>query len=465
MKKCAYCWENVQDTAKKCRYCWEWFDEKHTIDSKEKVEHNINEKKPENSPEKELLIDQDNENHNKKVKKITSKTRLIWGIILSCSLIIIFILFTVISWIGTSIESDWFLDVSSYIMSFLSLISLVFLTPFWIYLLATNKWSDKKNENINNIEYIWFWERVWAHLIDSFLVYLIIPLFINLYYWFKNWQTIWYKIIWVKTFSVDWGKIKSASWLQLFFYPFLKILNILTLYIWFIMVWFTKKKQWLHNVVSNTVVVRVEKKNNKWLWIVIWIFISIIVFSILATIAFISLQWYSEDARQASKIAEQDSSITFEINNWLLINNFNKLINEEIDIETLSQINDDAERWFLTNKWNYILFIPEVLDWETAWIYADEANEKQNKLDLKSVVLWMWGKNITSEIKKIDWIVFYTFSYEIDIDWDLYYYFAIFWWKDLNFENIYVFWNKKEGVNIEWNSFLSNIRIDNIGEQ
>ena len=231
------------------------------------------------------------------------------------------------------------------------------------------------------------------------------------------------------------------------------------------MVWFTKKKQWLHNVVSNTVVVRVEKKNNKWLWIVIWIFISIIVFSILATIAFISLQWYSEDARQTSKIAEQDSSITFEINNWLLINNFNKLINEEIDIETLSQINDDAERWFLTNKWNYILFIPEVLDWETAWIYADEANEKQNKLDLKSVVLWMWGKNITSEIKKIDWIVFYTFSYEIDIDWDLYYYFAIFWWKDLNFENIYVFWNKKEGVNIEWNSFLSNIRIDNIGEQ
>lgn len=41
MKKCSYCWEQIQDIAKKCRFCWEWLEEKETHELKKTNEKQI----------------------------------------------------------------------------------------------------------------------------------------------------------------------------------------------------------------------------------------------------------------------------------------------------------------------------------------------------------------------------------------------------------------------------------------
>lgn len=195
--------------------------------------------------------------------------------------------------------------------------------------------------------------------------------------------------------------------------------------------------------------------------LLLWLFLWFIILPILATIAFISLQGYSEEARKATETEQQNYNILYKINNWLEINNSNKLINEEIDKETLFQINEDANKGFLTNKWNYTLFIPEELDKETSEIYSDEKNNEQNRMGLKSYIISIWWENIEGSIKKIDGITFYNFTYEVVIDSDTYYYYVIFWWKNLDFENIYIFWENKENIKIEWNFIIDNLKISN----
>ena len=188
-----------------------------------------------------------------------SKSKLILWIFFSTSLITIFLVSSIISWIlaiywlTDSIQQIW-----SYVVTILYIVSL-WLTPYWIYLLSSNWNSNIESLNDQYIVYSWFWIRLVAYIIDYLLSYLIIPLFFNLYYWFKDWQTIWYKIFWIRVYRIDWDKLSFPTWVQLFFYPFLKILNVFTLFIWFIMIWFTKRKQWLHNIINNTVVIKINK--------------------------------------------------------------------------------------------------------------------------------------------------------------------------------------------------------------
>ena len=104
-----------------------------------------------------------------------------------------------------------------------------------------------------HIIYSWFLDRTLASIIDLLLSLLIIPLFLNLYFWTKDGQTIWYKIFWIRVYNIDWDKLTFPSGGQLFFYPFFKLL-----YIWCIFILLTKRKQWLHNIISGTVVININ---------------------------------------------------------------------------------------------------------------------------------------------------------------------------------------------------------------
>lgn len=112
------------------------------------------------------------------------------------------------------------------------------------------------------------------------------------------------------------------------------------------------------------------------------------------TIFYIALQGYSEESRKSQEICQQYSNSQFNINNLLYIDNSRQIINEKIDYNTLKEIKEDANLWFLTNKWNYLIVIEEELDKETSETLKDETNINQNKLGFKSIILWMWWENI-----------------------------------------------------------------------
>ena len=187
---------------------------------------------------------------------VTRRKKLIMWFYFTISIILIFIIWSIV---------DWFLfitwvstNIINYLIWLLYLLSF-WLTIYWIVLLIQNSTIEKINFSEKDIEYSWFWRRLLAAFIDGIIWYLIIPLFINLYYWFRDWQTIWYKAMWIKVYKINWNEIKSATWLQLFFYPFVKIVNTFTIGIWYLMIAFTQKKQWLHNIINSTVVIKTNK--------------------------------------------------------------------------------------------------------------------------------------------------------------------------------------------------------------
>lgn len=270
-------------------------------------------------------------------------------------------------------------------------------------------------------------KRLWFNLwfILLFIVWIILEIWEEWSWWLI--YTLWLIILSIFRFKNLWRSWWYSLWLLVPFYD---------LYLLLLLIFVKKSK---------------AEKNNILIWLV-----SIYLFTILWTIAFIAFQGYSDEAEKVKEINAQ-----YFINKWLIINNSSLLINEELDSKTLSQINEDANKWFLTNKWNYTLFIPEKVDEETAKIYSDDINNEQIRLWLKSYILSIWWENIESDIRKIDWYTFYKFSYEVDIDGDIYYYYAIFWGKGLDFENIYIWWENKQNVKSDWDFIINNFIINN----
>ncbi len=178
----------------------------------------------------------------------------------------------------------------------------------------------------NTIEYSWFWKRVLAYMCDSWFNTLVIPMFVSIYYYYKDGQTLWYKVMGlsIKNSLYEWVKPggrrlfgrRLAKWYGLLLlvliiwfvssalipwadksilaleepWSFALILNriIWTLgLIWlFLLVFhrvlipFHKKSKWVHDMIAKTEVWKVWEKKTGWLvawiilfviWIIFWV--------------------------------------------------------------------------------------------------------------------------------------------------------------------------------------------------
>lgn len=200
-----------------------------------------------------VISENELEQHN------TMRKLFLWFLCL-LSIPILFIVQSVISMVIILLmRNSLFLFWVGIIFAFLLPIAFI-VTLYGIYLIFTCKKPDLFDIiELENIEYVGFWLRVWAWIIDIVVSWFIIPIFFNLYFWLKDGQTIWYKIIWAKVYRENKWQLWKSRFIDLCLYPFLKMLNCITLFIWIFMIWWTEKKQWLHNKLWKTVVIKVQK--------------------------------------------------------------------------------------------------------------------------------------------------------------------------------------------------------------
>lgn len=132
-----------------------------------------------------------------------------------------------------------------------------------ILLFIIYRHSEKKFAS--NQEYAGFWKRLAIGLTNWVLMYLILPPFINIYYYFRDGQTIGDKLFKTKIVEAPTGKIPSK--LNLLGRFFLRGFSAALFYLGFLWVVFDKRNQAWHDKLSNTVVVEKTKVGSLWIWL------------------------------------------------------------------------------------------------------------------------------------------------------------------------------------------------------
>ena len=169
------------------------------------------------------------------------------------------------------------------------------------------------------VEYSGFWKRVLAYMCDSWFNALVIPMFVSIYYYYKDGQTLGYKVMglsiknsldeWVKPGGrrLFWRRL--AKWyglvlivavirflVSLVFYrlwfewwseKLTVIRSFINWWLWIIsllwLLWvlfvripipFSKKNKWVHDMIAKTEVWKVWEKKIGWL--VVWIILFVI---------------------------------------------------------------------------------------------------------------------------------------------------------------------------------------------
>lgn len=156
------------------------------------------------------------------------------------------------------------------VLGMLWLIGIIWFIP-WIIMLAikdkTNLTQDMEEIKLDDkYTYWWLWIRLLAKSVDASLSFLFVPIIFNLIYYFREWQTIGYKLLWLRIVDKSTKNTPDAS--NLVGRYFAKILSAMPLELWFLWIWRDKKKQWFHDILAWTIVI--QKKVDVWR-IILWV--------------------------------------------------------------------------------------------------------------------------------------------------------------------------------------------------
>ncbi len=127
--------------------------------------------------------------------------------------------------------------------------------------------------------YAGFWKRLIAYLLDHFLGALVFPTLLSIIFYYKDGQTLGYKIVGIKIVHQKTGRVPAPS---LLFGRFMAKIPVtfLTLGFGFLWIAFDRKKQGAHDMLADTVVVTVKKMQLKKTFLILG---SILLLGILIT--------------------------------------------------------------------------------------------------------------------------------------------------------------------------------------
>lgn len=173
------------------------------------------------------------------------------------------------------------------VLGMISFLWIIWLIPGIIMLAMWDKKDQTKQPLPAELRLWWFWERVLASAIDTWLWYLLIPAFFNLYYYFAEWDTIWYKIMWLKI--LDRNTFALPDWWALFWRHFAKILSGLPFCLWYLRAARDQEKQAFHDKLADTIVIKYRKTNRR-------LAIPIVLICIILIVGFIwlSIAWSTQ---------------------------------------------------------------------------------------------------------------------------------------------------------------------------
>lgn len=147
--------------------------------------------------------------------------------------------------------------------------------------------------------YAGFWKRLAVLIFDTISCYFVIPIVFNLFFYYKEGQTLGCKVFGIRIVSASDGKVPSGGALLGRF--FAKILSGIPFYLGYFWVAWDEKKQGWHDKLASTVVVEEREVHPAWVWLTNCFILVVWFLGVFASIAIPQFSGYSEKARDSER--------------------------------------------------------------------------------------------------------------------------------------------------------------------